>query len=229
MPSKQILFWLGILVIFFVAVFAFTIQEKIIPHDEAAPPQTLGYKRATTTYFWIGEGATPENDFIQNSDSYWDDSWAEHFGGTDNPDCRNGFYPCGFTPKENPFYFALPYGEFNDGAVKQSARNIPWYTSDTLPLLKNTWIEIRYGKTTCYAQWEDVGPGEYDDFDYVFGSAENPLNTFGEQAGLDVSPAVRNCLALGDNEQTYWRFIDASLVPDGPWKVITTISGISWL
>jgi hypothetical protein len=65
-------------------------------------------KRTWTTMFWVGEPSGKENKFIPNTCSYWDDNWQEHFGGIDDPLHRNGFYPAAFTPKQNPFYFALP-------------------------------------------------------------------------------------------------------------------------
>ena len=88
---------------------------------------------------------------------------------------------------------ALPYGEFEltrGHGLRRDAKDIPWYRHDLAPLLKNHWVEIKFGDRTCYAQWEDVGPSEVDDFDDVFGTAPNPRNTFDIKAGLDASPAV---------------------------------------
>jgi len=34
------------------------------------------------------------------------------FGGVDDPEHRNGHWPAEFKPNENPFYVALPFGEF---------------------------------------------------------------------------------------------------------------------
>ena len=36
-------------------------------------------------------------------------------------------------------------------------------------------------------------------------------------AGLDVSPAVRDYLGLKANDVTDWRFVDFNEVPRGPW------------
>lgn len=200
-----------------------TAKEKI---NETAPE----YKKVITTLFWVGETSDKSNGFIPNNKSYWDSEWLKHYGGIDDPQDRCGNYPCGFRPKENPFYFALPYGERdNAGGLKESARLIPWYkeTPKNESILKNTWIEIKNGRKICYAQWQDVGPFETDDFDYVFGKSA-PKNTFGVSAGLDVSPAVWDCLGMKDNAVTEWRFIEKSKVPDGPWKLIETYSGISF-
>jgi hypothetical protein len=187
------------------------------------------FKATETTYFFVGEPSDASNDFIPNDVSYWDDAWQKHFGGADSDQCREGYNPCGFTPKENPFYVALPYAEFDaSGALKESAKTIPWYQPGLSPLLKNHWVEVRYNSHTCYGQWEDVGPNGEDDFAYVFGSAKYPVNTFGERAGLDVSPAMFSCLGLTDNATTSWRFVDPTDVPSGPWKSVVTSSPISW-
>ena len=72
------------------------------------------FKETMTTMFWVGEAADAENDYISNHESYWDKDWLISFGGVDDPIHRNGHWPAGFTPKENPFYVALPYGEFTE-------------------------------------------------------------------------------------------------------------------
>jgi hypothetical protein len=189
-----------------------------------------------TTLFWVGESAGADNDYITNAESYWDEKWQEHFGGVDSPECREGYFPCGFAPRENPFYFALPYAEFDeDGALKSSVKRVPWYGgvhfdaqgASSPQILKNRWIAVQHGENMCYGQWEDVGPNGEDDFAYVFGTAK-PVNTFGERAGLDASPALWKCLGMHDNGETQWAFVDFSQVPAGPWKEIITTSGTSW-
>lgn len=204
-----------------------------VPAAATSTPAKV-FTSTMTTYFFIGEPADASNDYIQNSQSYWDDAWSAHFGGIDDPTDRCGYRPCSFTPKENPFYVALPYGEFtsNGETLKGSAHMIPWYSSSTppteaRPLLKNHWVEVTHNGHACFGQWEDVGPNNEDDFAYVFGSAK-PANTFGEKAGLDVSPALWDCLGMTDNDTTSWRFVDESDVSPGPWKDIITSSGISW-
>ncbi len=207
---------------------ATTTAPSLISNEPAELP--LVYKSVVTTQFWVGEGADESNGFIANADSYWDSNWQEHFGGIDDPSCREGYYPCGFVPKENPFYFALPYGEYmpESDKLKASVLRISWYfPNDTEPLLKNRWIEVVFAGEVCYGQWQDVGPFLTDDADYVFGGAP-PSNTFGEHAGLDVSPALWDCLGLETNEVTKWRFVDESEVPSGPWKEIVTTSPIDW-
>jgi hypothetical protein len=181
-----------------------------------------------TTNFWVGEPADADNAYITNTESYWDEKWQDHFGGVDSPDCRYHYDPCGFKPTENPFYFALPYAEYDAaGTLKASAKQVPWYGKDSQQLLKNRWIAVKHNGVTCYAQWEDVGPNGEDDFGYVFGK-EKPNNTFGEKAGLDASPALWKCLHMSDNDVTDWAFVSASDVPAGPWNDIVTTSGTSW-
>lgn len=182
-------------------------------------------KRATTTVFWIGEDLNP-HDNVSNSASAWDINWRETFGGTDHPEKRCGFHPCAFTPNENPFYVALPFNEFDqDGSRKAITQQIPWYEEiEDEPLLKNHWVMVIVEDKTCYGQWQDVGPGGSNDFDYVFGDATEPLHADGLRAGLDISPALRDCLELDGISQTNWRFVDEESVPDGPWREIVTTS-----
>jgi len=174
--------------------------------------------------FWVGEEANETNGFISNLESAWDSAWLAHFGGVDDPNNRCGYRPCGFTPLENPFYFALPYNDLDEaGDTKTSAAGIPWYEVNDKSILKNKWIEVKYLSNTCYAQWEDVGPFGEDDFAYVFGSGQ-PANTMNNNAGLDVSPALFNCLGMADNDISSWRFVAESEVPAGPWKDIISVS-----
>lgn len=186
----------------------------------SAPMQK--FKKTMTTIFWVGEGASGDNGFIHNYASYWDANWMKHFGGVDSPLNRKGFMPAAFTPKQNPFYVALPFAEVDtDGRIKDVAKKIPGYGGDQ-PLTRNRWVEIRYNGKSCFGQWQDVGPFGEDDFDWVFGSATKPRNTQGLKAGLDVSPAVAEFLGMADSDKTEWRFVDEHNVPDGPWRQIVT-------
>lgn len=184
------------------------------------------FKKTMTTLFWVGEPADAENAFISNYGSYWDKYWQLSYGGVDDPKHRDGYWPAHFRPKENPFYVALPYGEFTEaGELKPEVQNVPWYHRGLSPLLKNRWIEVRRRGRSCFAQWQDVGPCGEDDFDFVFGGAVKPLNTFEAKAGLDVSPAVWRYLGMTKNQITAWRFVDINDVPAGPWTKIITTSG----
>ena len=191
------------------------------------------HKNITTTFFWAGEEAGKDNKNISNLPSAWDEQWVKHFGGVDDPDKRSGFFPAKFAPKENPFYFALPYNDFDDnGKRKQEVYSlIPWAKEKTWGQLesvcKNRWIKIIKGDKAAYAQWQDVGPFKEDDKNYVFGTAD-PKSKINNNAGLDVSPAVNQYLGLADIDKADWQFIDASAVPDGPWKKVVTTSQCYW-
>jgi len=187
------------------------------------------HKNITSTIFWVGEKGSDENKNIPNLASAWDDIWVYHYGGVDNPDSREGYYPKEFKPFENPFYVALPFNDFNENGEKKANLNfIPWYKETKESLCKNRWVKIIHNGKTAYAQWEDVGPFEEDDKDYVFGTAK-PKNQINSSAGIDLSPAVRDYLNLNDIDKVSWQFIDSKDVPNGPWKRITTKSRITWV
>lgn len=181
-------------------------------------------RNITTTVFWIGELPTANNP-TPNTVSAWDMRWTANYGGYDNPSpsAREGYIPKAFVPGQNPFYFALPYNDITRTGTKASARAmIPWFKKSFYrsgrTVLKGRWIAIRKRDRICYAQWEDVGPFETDDWNYVFGDAR-PKTSKNRAAGLDVSPAVRDYLDFGGGYGTVdWRFVDLDEVPDGPWK-----------
>ena len=177
----------------------------------------------TATIFWVGESAGPDNNNISNAASAWDENWLNNFGGVDDPNQRSGFMPAGFTPKENPFYVALPYSDLTEiGGRKSSANSCPSYNpASSYSWCKNSWVVLRHNDKIAYGQWEDVGPYETNDFAYVFGAAQ-PKNQWGQKAGIDVSPAIKDFLGMDDVGKVDWSFIPAQSVPDGPWKQITT-------
>lgn len=191
------------------------------------------HQNVVTTYFWVGEPADADNSYNDNLSSAWDDNWTSNYGGVDDPNRRNGYLPSGFVPKENPFYFALPYNDFNDdGTRKDNAYDVVYWSAekktwnDSESMVKNRWIEITKGNKTAYAQWEDAGPFVYDDSDYVFGNSR-PANTLNHNAGLDVSPAVKDYIDLQHGKNVVsWRFVDFRDVSDGPWKDIITTSQV---
>jgi hypothetical protein len=193
------------------------------------------------TVFWVGEPANADSGYITNEVSAWDSAWLEHFGGIDDPVNRNGYHPAGFTPKENPFYFDVPYNDFDSRGVRKpdAYAVVPWandrFWGDTESMLKNRWVKVMRNGVVCYAQWEDAGPTHYNDYPYVFGTARPANETaprFANGAGMDVSPAVRDCLGFqGINNATNrldWQFVEERDVPDGPWKTIITRSGVHW-
>jgi peptidoglycan/xylan/chitin deacetylase (PgdA/CDA1 family) len=190
------------------------------------------HQNITTTFFWVGEPADQDNQFIDNLASIWDDKWLEHYGGIDDPTSRNGYFPAKFLPLENPFYFALPYNDYINGSRASDAYKVVYWANeknwtDSESMLKNKWIKIIKGDKTAYAQWEDAGPNVYDDASYVFGN-NLPKNKSANNSGLDVSPAVSDYIGLyTDNKNIVsWQFVNSEQVPDGPWKKIITTSQI---
>ncbi len=175
-----------------------------------------------TTVFWIGEKPT-ENNPTPNHASSWDKDWTKNYGGYDNPnpESRRNLIPANFTPKQNPFYIALPYNDkAREGHRPEAARVVPWfkeaYQGPGVSTCKGRWIAIRKGNRTAYAQWEDAGPFRTDHWQYVFGN-ERPKPNLNKGAGLDVSPAVRDFLGMQDTDVTDWKFVDFKDVPPGPW------------
>lgn len=176
-----------------------------------------------TTTFWIGEQPSANNP-VPNHKSCWDPKWAENYGGTDSPkraERLSSYIPRDFTPRQNPFYVALPYNDMNSkGHKPEAAQIIPWYSQDfsspDKSVCKGRWIAIRHGTKVCYAQWEDAGPFRTDHAAYVFGN-ERPKPNLNNGAGLDVAPAVRDFLGMDDTDITDWKFVDFAEVPSGPW------------
>lgn len=190
------------------------------------------------TVFWVGEpqgnGSSEDNAL-----SAWDDAWESHYGGYDDYINRNGYYPVAFIPKENPFYLDLPYNDFtNNGTRRPNALEvIPWSKerdwNDDESLMKNRWVKIKRNDNICYGQIEDAGPYVYNDYNYVFGvNNERPQSTRANNAGMDVSPALRDCLKFNGlnnaDNKVDWQFVDFVDVPDGPWRQIITSSQIYW-
>jgi len=186
------------------------------------PGGYLWRRRIVTTIFWIGERPRGHNP-VPNARSSWDRYWYYNYGGYDNPDpgSRRNFIPVNFVPRQNPFYFALPYNDVQRGHTKHEATQvIPWFKQafarDGQTVLKDRWIALQHGNRVCYAQWEDCGPFRTDDWRYVFGK-ERPRPNFNQGAGLDVSPAVRDYLGLGVKDVCDWKFVEFREVPSGPW------------
>lgn len=171
------------------------------------------------TTFWIGEPTSSGSP--SNTRSAWDSGWMAHYGGEDAPTHRVDFLPTGFTPRQNPFYIALPYSDVSNGHTKpEAAQIIPWFKSsfsqNGRSILKDRWVAIRRGARVCYAQWEDAGPFRTDHWQYVFGN-ERPLSNQNHDAGIDLSPAVRDFLNIGGMDSIDWKFVEFSNVPAGPW------------
>lgn len=160
---------------------------------------------------------------------------------TERRSADDDYFPTQITPLQNPFYLDLPFDDVhNDAAFAMRGDVVPWASDPeyasivddrTESLMKNRWVVLHRDGRYCYAQIQDAGPALYDDARYVFGDAdERPTNTRFNGAGLDVSPAVNGCLAFdalnGTNDRVDWAFVDAEEVPDGPWTVTITTSGV---
>jgi hypothetical protein len=199
-------------------------SAPVVPADPGVAYPT--HARIVATVYWVGEPADADNAYISNDASAWDEQWKQHFGGEDDPAHRQhgGDWPAGFRPRQNPFYFALPYGEYtDDGALKSNVDRVYWYDPQLRPrfprsVLRARWVRISMGGRTAYAQWGDVGPFRTDDVDYVFGTAA-PADP---HAGIDLSPAVAHYLGVPGRGMVSWQFVDASDVPTGPWAEIVT-------
>jgi len=189
-----------------------------------APGKSYPWKcQIVTTIFWIGEQPSGNNP-VPNRSSSWDKTWSKSYGGFDdpNPSHRSDYTPVKFTPRQNPFYCALPYNDkAATGHRPEAARVVPWfneaYQGPGVSVCKDRWIAIRKGNKIAYAQWEDAGPFRTDHWEYVFGN-ERPKPNLNKGAGLDVSPAVRDYLGLNETDVTDWQFVDFKHVPRGPWS-----------
>jgi hypothetical protein len=198
----------------------------LLAKDAPAPGQRFPWKKEiVTTVFWIGEKPAPNNP-VPNRVSSWDPDWTRNYGGLDdpNPANRSNYIPVKFTPRQNPFYCALPYNDkAREGHRPEAPRVVPWfneaYQGPAVSTCKGRWIAIRKGNRVAYAQWEDAGPFRTDHWQYVFGN-ERPKPNLNKGAGLDVSPAVRDYLGLQSTDVTDWRFVDFSEVPRGPWSAL---------
>ena len=169
---------------------------------------------ATATIFWVGEQPTARNP-TPNNKSSWDTKWQQNYGGYDNPDprARNGYLPKAFTPKQNPFYVALPYNDvLNHRQHKpEASKVIPWFKRyNPRPgqtVCKGRWVEIARNGKVCFAQWEDCGPFSTTNWEYVFRYKE-VKNKKNKAAGIDISPAVRDYFGLKSGQKVHWRFVE---------------------
>lgn len=173
------------------------------------------------TVFWVGEKPTSRNP-VPNAASSWDPNWEKNYGGYDHPFKRVGSRPAAFEPNLNPFYIALPYNDLLKGRDHrpEASEVIPWfwrrYRGSGVSVCEDRWIAVHHKGRIAYAQWKDVGPFTIDDWPYVF-KGERPRPNSNQNAGIDISPAVRDFLGLRGNADVDWRFVEDAEVPDGPW------------
>lgn len=219
----------------------------------AAAQSPAWHTEIVATTFWVGEVLDPEAPDGSQEISAYDSDWMASYGGCDGivvaGECRteprtaaNGFFPTAMTPLENPFYLDLPFDDVNNrSAFAMRCDVVPWANEPgyrgrcadkKFSFLKNRWVQlVGPNGATCYGQVQDAGPARYDDADYVFGTRdERPANRKFNGAGLDVSPALNGCLGFralnGAVDRVSWRFVEEDAVPDGPWRVLVTTSGV---
>ena len=204
-------------------VFAPTARTMAVLFAPTPARQYSWKTNIVTTTFWVGEKPTANNP-VPNLASSWDANWTKNYGGYDdpNPERRRDSIPLNFTPRQNPFYVALPYNDkAREGHRPEAQTVVPWfkeaYQGPGISTCKGRWIAIRKGTKTVYAQWEDAGPFRTDHWQYVFGN-ERPKANLNKGAGLDVSPAVRDSLGMQDTDVTDWKFVEFKDVPPGPWS-----------
>jgi hypothetical protein len=220
------------------------------PHATPRTPVYPVHSGITATVFWIGE-PVGNGSSEDNALSAYDDHWLAHYGGFDDYRSVRRFpYFPPFTPRENPFYLDLPYSDFTDSGNPRADRAaIPWAhryaaqlkqaarTGQPFSLMKNRWVKmwrVVGGRTrVCYGQIEDAGPYVYDDTNYVFSHVNaRPASGLAQNAGMDVSPAIRDCLAFSgvnnDENKLSWRFVEAAAVPPGPWRRVVTTRQVFW-
>ena len=170
--------------------------------DQLFQPSRAWKLGITSTVFWAGEPPRAETGDPGNVKSAWDAGWVWN------------------APRQNPFYVALPYNDVSEHHTKpEAAQVVPWFRlvfiRDGESVCKDRWVEIRHGAKVVYAQWEDVGPFQTDHWQYVFGN-ERPRPNPNHDAGIDVSPAVRDYLGLAGIDSCDWRFV--SRPGPGPWR-----------
>ena len=199
------------------------VQEEPTPWSDT---RHRWHRGITATVFWVGEKPSERNPTPNNASS-WDPNWQTNYGGVDHPAKRLGFRPAAFTPRLNPFYIALPYNDIAPGGGHhpEASKVIPWYwrshkgrshKGTRTSVCKGRWIAIHYRGKIRYAQWEDCGPFNTDDWQYVFKGHQPKPNRNGN-AGIDISPAVRDFLGVRSGYRVSWKFAEDGQVPQGPW------------
>ena len=186
-----------------------------------SPKRNPWHHKVRATIFWVGEQPSERNP-TPNTASSWDPHWEEHFGGYDHPRERRGFFPAAFEPKLNPFYIALPNNDLLRGRAHrpEASEVIAWFWSSYrgpgVSVCHNRWVAIHRKGRVAYAQWKDVGPFAIDDWPYVF-LGRSPRANANQNAGIDISPAVRDFLRMRGKADVDWRFVEEYEVPPGPW------------
>eukprot|EP00903_Cladosiphon_okamuranus_P003589 g3587.t1 len=82
--------------------------KVVLEESEDDLRRAAAWKRnVVTTVFWVGEQPT-ENNPTPNDKSAWDQNWEANFGGYDDPNNREGYFPRSFVPALNPWEITYP-------------------------------------------------------------------------------------------------------------------------
>lgn len=201
-----------------------------IPTASPSAPAPVVFKKTKGTVFFVGEAASEDNGYIQNTDSVYQwgsNHWLKHHGCADTEK-----KPC--DGKENSFYVAVPATDMKDEEANPKVRKAmpaAWLVGATNAesSMKNRWVVVRANGKVGYGQIQDAGPFGEEDVEWVFGSATKPKSKANSYAGIDLSPALANHLGVsGVYDVEFALVIDANDVPPGPWRAKVTTSGVSY-
>ena len=172
------------------------------PQTQSNFSRMTQFKKTITTIFWVGEGATEDNGYIHNKSSYWDENWMKSYGGVDSPTHRKGDLPAAFTPKQNPFYIALPFAEVDgDGNLKEAAKKIPGFGENHGPLTEIAGLKSATRGSRASPSGRMSGPLRRRRFRLgVSAARSSPRTRGGLKAGLDISPAAAQYLGVEDSD-----------------------------
>src|SRR5213593_2520192 len=127
------------------ALAAFMASCLNTEHSASATGERYSWKKnIVTTVFWIGERPSGNNP-VPNRRSSWDKDWTRNYGGFDdpNPAHRSNYIPVKFTPRQNPFYCALPY---NDKSINGHRPEAPRVVQGSLPRPRRFHLQGSMGR-----------------------------------------------------------------------------------
>lgn len=221
-------------------------KERIVEKKRDKYEFSTDWRECNATYFWVNEPPSEDNKHIGSADTAYVKNWYIEYGGPEDPtekrEASNDYKPKAFDPKENHFFVAIPYIDLENGTKKEEAEAFPWFKKlkKEDSIIKNVWVEIEYGNKTCYAQVVDVGPIGVDRFRFVLTGKDE---VEWEIPGINLSLAVRDFLDYESGKKLKWRFCvskeelekkdfdrvaEGKGIPDGPWKIKITDSGMNW-
>ena len=86
----------------------------LLPFNPARRETSVFHGRRISSRLFSGSAKIRSgNNPVPNHASSWDAAWAKNYGGYDDPNRRvaENYIPVNFTPRQNPFYCALPYND----------------------------------------------------------------------------------------------------------------------